>query len=137
RPTGGGLPLPGPARGGQSLARSPLIVGEAVEQARATAAAQRLLAAPARGVRGVPGPRGCIIAQAAAIAVPDHCRALRAASGPVAAGPVLGARERRPVRLRAGEDVVHVRAVADAVHDSPALGERGLLGQAGSAPLLQ
>ena len=50
--------------------------------------------------------------------VADHRRAL-AALGPVAAGRVDAAGDRRAVGLRAGQDVVHVRRVAAAVDDSP------------------
>ena len=59
----------------------------------------------------------------------EHCRARAGALRPVAAGPVLGGREGRPVRLRAGERVMHVRRIATAVDDRALLGQRGLLGE--------
>src|SRR3712207_7103230 len=43
-----------------------------------------------------------------AVVVAHHGGALRAASGPVAAGPILGPRKGGAVRLRAGQDVVGV-----------------------------
>ena len=50
---------------------------------------------------------------------------------PVAAGRVGGlvARERRSVRLRAGQDVVAIRRLAASVDDLALLGEGGLLGE--------
>ena len=56
-------------------------------------------------------------------------RAVGAALGPVAARLVVAGRERRAVRLRAGQDVVLVRRVAAAVDDLALFGERGLLGE--------
>src|SRR5438093_1131239 len=50
-----------------------------------------------------------------------------AAARPVAASRVLARRESPAVGLRAGEDVVHVRRVIDAVDRLALLGERGLL----------
>src|SRR5262249_54179858 len=46
--------------------------------------------------------------------------------GPVAAGAILARREGAAVGLRAGERVVIIRRVANARHDSAALGQRGL-----------
>src|SRR4029453_15774551 len=60
-----------------------------------------------------------------AIDMADHRRALGAA-GPIAACPVLAGRESFAVRLRAGQDVVVVRRVADAGNDGAALGQRRL-----------
>jgi hypothetical protein len=57
--------------------------------------------------------------------VADH-RGAFAALGPVAAGAVLGAREGGAVRLRAGEDVVHVGRVAAAVDRLALLAQGGL-----------
>src|SRR5919109_4019984 len=100
---------------------------EAVEQAVAAGALQRLLAAAAaRGMRRVPGFGGRIVAQAHAVVMADH-RGPVAAAGPVAAGPVLAGRERGAVRLRAGQDVVPVGAVAAAVDLLAVLVERGAL----------
>src|SRR5688572_27153159 len=55
-----------------------------------------------------------------------HCLAGIAAA-PVVAGAVVVAMESRAVRLRTGEDVVHVGRVAAAIHFIPLLGERGVL----------
>ena len=60
--------------------------------------------------------------------MPDLRRAV-AALGPVAAGAVVAARERRAVGLRTGEDVVLVGGVAAPVDQLSLLGQRGLLGQ--------
>src|SRR5688572_33424962 len=80
-------------------------------------------------MRGIPGPRGRVVPQAAAVVMADHGGTLGTAPRPIAASPVLRACERGAIRLRAGEDVVPVGAVASAVDDLALLGERGLLGQ--------
>src|SRR4051794_7790365 len=59
----------------------------------------------------------------------DNRRALGAVLRPVAAGLVAFRSERRAVGLRAGQNVVHVGIVAEAVDDFALLVERGLLGQ--------
>src|SRR5690606_31954189 len=84
------------------------------------------LATPTREVRRVPGSRRLVVAQPLAIVMADHGGAV-AAAGPVAAGAILPGRERGAVRLRAGQDVVPVRAVAAAVDYLAPLVERGLL----------
>src|SRR5262249_9356452 len=105
---------------------TPLLRGEAVDQAEATRAAQVVLAAAAvgaaRGMRRVPRLRRGVVAQALAITVAEHGRALRAA-GPVAAGAVLAGRGRLAVGLRAGQHIVVVGGVADAGHHVAALGQ--------------
>src|SRR5262245_66685789 len=73
----------------------------------------------------IPRFRRGVVAQTLAIDVADHRRALGAA-GPIAAGPVLAGRESFAVRLRAGQDVVIVRRVADAGDHGAALGLRYL-----------
>src|SRR5262249_17234474 len=82
---------------------------------------------PTRRVRRVPGLRCVIVTQALAIVMADHRRALTALC-PVAAGAVVAGREGGAVRLRAGEDVVHVRCVATAVDHLALLVQRRLLG---------
>src|SRR5262249_47765189 len=71
------------------------VCGEAVEQAGAAGRAQVGLAAAAfraaRGMRGVPGLRWLVVAQALAVDVSEHRGALRAL-GPVAAGAILACR---------------------------------------------
>jgi len=107
----------------------PSIRGEAIEQASAAGAPEIGLGAAAarslRGMRGIPrlGRRG--IVEPHAVVMTDHRRA-RPALGPVAAGAVVADGEGGAIRLRAGEDVMHVRRVAAAVHDSAPLGQRGL-----------
>ena len=105
---------------------------EAVVQPGAAGALQIVLAAaaarPARGVRRVPGFRRRTVIEPRAVGMADHRGALPTLR-PVAARAVVGAREGRAVRLRAGEDVVHVRRVATAVDDGALLRERGLLGE--------
>src|SRR5262245_57656237 len=104
-----------------------LVGSEAVEQAVTARASQIRLAAAAlratRRVRRIPRPRRGVIAQAFAVDVPDHRGTLGAAC-PVAAGPVLARREGTPIHLRAGQNVVIVRCVADAGDDGAALGQR-------------
>ena len=90
---------------------------EAVEQAGAAGALQRVHAAAARLVRRVPRLRRHALVQASAVAVADHRRA-GGAAGPVAAGRVDVAGDAAAVGLRAGQDVVHVRRVAAAVERS-------------------
>src|SRR5262244_917738 len=80
-------------------------------------------------MRRIPGLGCVVVAQALAIVMTDDRRAL-AALGPVAARPVLAGRERGAVRLRAGQDVVHVGRVAAAVDRGALLGQRGLLADA-------
>src|SRR5258708_40351362 len=75
-------------------------------------------------MRGVPGLRGVVVAQADAVGMSEHRRALRAAR-PVLAGAVVGAGERGAVRLRSRQHVVAVSAIA------PAAGFFALLGEAG------
>src|SRR5262245_56363246 len=79
-------------------------------------------------MRGIPGLGSVVVAQAHAVMMTDLGVAL-AALRPVAAGLVVRARERTAVRLRAGEDVVHVGRIATAVHGRALLGQRGLLVQ--------
>src|SRR4029077_516389 len=79
-------------------------------------------------VRAVPGFRGLVVAKTPAIGMAQHCRALRARR-PVLAGAIVRAGERGTVRLRAREDVMPVRLVADAVVDVALLAECRLLGE--------
>src|SRR5690349_10292232 len=107
--------LPGGTPDSSDPRGAPLIGCETVKQTGATGAAECGLAAAAalsaRGMRGVPGFRGRILGEPHAVMVADHGCAL-AAAGPVAAGPILAGREGGAVRLRAGQDVVHVGLVA-------------------------
>src|ERR1044072_1510991 len=111
---------------------SNLVRGEAVDQAVAARALGVGLAAAAarsaRGMRRVPRLRGRALVEPGAVRVTDH-RGAGAVLGPVAAGAVVRAGERRAVRLRAGEDVMTVRRVAAAVDDLALLAQRGLLGE--------
>src|SRR5580692_4431061 len=72
--------------------------------------------------------RGVVLAQALAVDVTEHGSAFGAA-GPIAARAILAGRERRAVRLRAGQGVMPVRRVAAAIDDVAFFGKRGLLGQ--------
>src|SRR5471032_2571346 len=83
---------------------------------------------PARGMRRVPGFRGVVVAKANAVGMSDHRRTLRAAR-PVLAGAVVGARERRAVRLRSRQHVMAVRRIAAAIDDVALFAERSLLGE--------
>src|SRR5215470_8656349 len=109
-----------------------LFRGEAIEQAIASGALEIVLTAAAvraaRGVRRVPRLRCVVVAQTLAIVMADHRRALTALC-PVATGAVVAARKRGPVRLRAGQDVVHVRCVATTVDHLALLGQRRLLAE--------
>src|SRR6266700_3088184 len=104
---------------------------EAIHQAVAAGGLQVGLRAAAigaaRGVRGIPGFRGLVVAQAEPVDMSEHGRTLRTAC-PVLAGAVVGACERGAVSLRSRQRVVAVRRVAKAVDDVALLGERGLLG---------
>src|SRR5262249_43923561 len=80
------------------------------------------------GMRGIPGVRRIIVAQALAIGVADHRRALRAAR-PVLAGAIRLGPERGAVRLRSRQHVVTVRLVADAVADLAFFSDIRLLGE--------
>src|SRR5262249_52274226 len=90
-----------------SCRSSGLIGSEAVDETAAAGTAQVVEAAAAvgaaRGMRRIPRVRRDVIAQARAVAVADHRRALGAA-GPVAAGPIFRGREGRAVHLRASLD---------------------------------
>src|SRR5688572_23865029 len=85
---------------------------EAVEQAGAAGLRQVLLAAAARGVRGVPRFRRRIVLEADPVVMADERLA-----GAGVAGPVLArhAGRDRAVGVRAGQDVVLVRSVAASV----------------------
>src|SRR5262249_58724161 len=63
------------------------------------------------GVRRVPRLRGVVVAQPLAIVMANDRRAL-AAARPVLARLVLARRERRSIRLRACQNVVHVDGLA-------------------------
>src|SRR5215212_7176730 len=58
-----------------------------------------------------------------------HHGALRAALGVVVAGPIFGSCKGRAIRLRAGQDVMHVGIIAPAVDWIALLGQRRLLVQ--------
>src|SRR5215813_5726932 len=115
----------------QRAADASLFRGKAIEEAVAPGALEIILAAaavrPARGVRRIPRLRRIVVTQTLSIVMTDHRRALTAL-GPVAARPVLARREGGTIRLRARQDVVHVRCVATAVDDFSLLGQRRLLG---------
>src|SRR6266540_6595024 len=102
---------------------------EAIEQSVTAGALQVGLRAAAvwtaRGVRGVPGFRGVVVAQAHAVGMTDHRRALCRAR-PVLAGTILSGRKRCPVRLRSRQHVVAVGRIAAAVDDLALFAERGL-----------
>src|SRR5450631_4348270 len=110
----------------------PLIRREAVHQAVAAGALEvRLRAAalrPARGMRGIPGFRGVVVAQSDAVDMTEHRGALRAAR-PVLAGAVVGPRKSGAVGLRSRQRVMAVRGIAATVDDIALLGKRGLLGE--------
>src|SRR5580692_8342832 len=72
--------------------------------------------------------RGVVLAQALAVDVAEHGSAFGAA-GPIAARAILAGRERRAVRLRAGQGVMPVGGVAPAIDDVAFFGKRSLLGQ--------
>src|SRR6267378_2124826 len=77
------------------------------------------------------------VAAAGAVVVTELRGAAAGGVGrPVAAGVILAVGERRTVELRAGEHVVAVRRVADAVDHLPLLGERGRLLNVVPAPRL-
>src|SRR5687767_4171862 len=80
-------------------------------------------------MRGVPGFGGRILAQSPAVVVSDHGGTVRTASGPVAAGPVLGHGERWAVGLGSGQNVMPVGTVAATADDVAFLGKGGLLGE--------
>src|SRR5262249_55438645 len=83
----------------------------------------------AGGMRGVPGLRRRVVAQAHAIVVADDGRAVGTALRPVAAGRVFAAGDRAALRRGTGQHVVHVHRVAAAHDHLAALGQRGLLGR--------
>src|SRR5438093_8558231 len=97
---------------------------ETIKQSCATGALQVLLAAPAGGVRRIPRARVFTLAHAIVMA---DLRATLAARRPVPAREIVISTERRPVRPRACEDVVHVGPVAHAVHGIGSFGNRVLL----------
>src|ERR1043166_4951516 len=101
---------------------------EAVEQAGAASRDQRLLPAPARGMRRIPGLRLHRVAQALAVDVAE-LRGSFAVLRPVAAGSVGAGCEASAFHRRAGERVMHVGRVAPAIDDLTLLVERGLLGE--------
>src|SRR4051794_6342238 len=93
----------------RSIAAGPLINREAVEQPGAAGRFEVRLAAPARGVRGV--PRLAAVALPLPIVVTD-LGAPRAARRPVGAGEIGAGRKGGAVGTRSGEDVVAVHRVA-------------------------
>src|SRR5262245_48351179 len=74
-------------------------------------------------MRRIPRPRRDIIAQAFAVDMAHHGRAL-GATRPVAAGAILGGWERAALRGRAGQHVVTIRREAHARNDLAALAQR-------------
>src|SRR6478609_7154880 len=104
RSTDGSMRSPGEAKRnpGTTIRLRASVRREAIQQSIAASALQVGLRAAAvrtaRGVRGVPGLRGVIVAQPDAVGMTDHRRALRRAR-PVLAGAILAGRKRRPVRL--------------------------------------
>src|SRR4051812_3973995 len=106
------------------LTNSLLVGGEAVEQPGTTGRHQVLLAAAAARMRRVPRR----VAAALFVGV-AKLRGPGAVARPVVAGVVLAVGVGASVGLRAGEDVVLVGRVADAVDDAALLGERQLLAE--------
>src|SRR5215472_12585231 len=105
---------------------------EAIEQAVTAGALEVILRAAAvrsaRGMRRVPRLRRIVVAQALAVGMANHGRALRAAR-PVLAGAVGLRRKRRAVRLRPRQHVVAIGRIAAAVNDVALFRQRGLLGE--------
>src|SRR5690242_19232921 len=79
-------------------------------------------------MRGVPGFRGVVIAQANAIGMADHGSALRAAR-PVLAGAVVAGGKGGAVGLRSRQHVMAVRRVTAAIDHLALFGKRRLLGE--------
>src|SRR3954467_4136331 len=137
--TGGRNPSPRTFMGVRTRALSPahatqtyrlrLVGREAIEQPIASRAAQVCLAAAAlgatRGMRGIPGSGGLVIAQAFAIDVSHHGGA-GAALCPVSAGAILVGRKGPSVRLRAGQYIVVIGREANAGNHGASLGQRSL-----------
>src|SRR5579862_6337078 len=103
-----------------------LVGGEAIQQARAAGGDEVRLAAAAAGVARV--PRAVVAALLVGVSQLHGAAAVRVARV-VAAGVVHAVGVGAPVRHRAGEDVVRVRHVADAVDDRLLLGQRDLLAE--------
>src|SRR5438045_8836362 len=101
--------------------RGTLSIGrEAIQQAVAARALEIILGAATAGTAGwmrrIPRLGGRALVEPGAVGMPYHCHPLTAL-GPVAAGTVVSSRKRRSIRLRAGENVVHVRCIAATVDD--------------------
>jgi hypothetical protein len=100
-----------PHRGETLLVRTS-IHSKAIEHAGAAGGLEIVLRAaasgPARRMRRIPRLGRRAVVEAGAVVMADH-RGTRPALGPVAAGAVVADGEGRAIRLRAGEDVVHVR----------------------------
>src|SRR6185295_13128499 len=93
----------GPCFGGGATTLS--VDGETVKQSGAPRALQVLLTASARDVRGIPRARAFPLAHSIVMA---DLRAALAARCPVTAREIVSSVERRAIRPRAGEHVVHV-----------------------------
>src|SRR6516162_3049810 len=94
------------------LTSTVLIHGEAIEQAGAAGAHQVLLAAAAAGMSRIPGR----VATASAIEMAKLGCTVAAAAAPIPAGVVHAVIVRGAVGFRAGQDVVRVGLVAEALY---------------------
>src|ERR1700737_858981 len=114
-------------RAGETLVRR-----ETVQQAVAAGALEvglRTAAVrPARGMRGVPGFRGVVVAEPNAVGMPEHGSTLPRAR-PVLAGAVVAGSKCGAVGLRSRQHVVAVGRIAAAVDDVALFAQRGLLGE--------
>src|SRR5205814_8677291 len=103
-----------------------------IKQTVAARALEIVLAAsaarPSRRMRRIPRLGRRTVIESRPVGVSDHGYALTAL-GPVSACAVFAGGEGRSIRLRAGENVVHVRRIAAAVDDLALFGERSLLGE--------
>src|SRR5436305_251667 len=102
------------------------IVHEAVEELRAARRLERLVAAAAGAVRGVPRLHVPRLLQAHPVVVADDGGPV-AALRPVPAGRVAARRRIHALRIGPCDDVVHVHRVAAAAHRLSLLRKRGLL----------
>ena len=121
--------LRAPARAERTGARS-LVGCEAVEQAGTARALQRVLTATARAMRGVPGVHVPGVLEPGTVMVTHDGRALTALR-PVPAGGIATGRGEEALRVRAGQNIVHVDGVAAAADRLAFLGQSRLLGDIG------
>jgi len=106
----------------------PVSIGDkAVDQPGATSRFQLILTATTRAMRGVPGlhvPGGL---QAGAVVMTNDGRSFTAL-GPVPASSVATGRREHSHRVRAGQNVVHIHAVAASADRFALLSQSRLLG---------